>query len=211
MDKVYSRNIDHRQIVVSKSTQIVFQENKSADSITDGPPVFSEEQSPGGAFRYGISVSKTGRLGFKYFKKRDASAVLTKDGKTLRAPFGEIVVENAQVEQDDHTQSITNKPRYGKEILLFRSIAIGRLNYRFPTTSLVGGESLLRIFKLQCQGGECEGLDCNHGRCKEVNKDPRKLLGGSEMFLQELDFAHPINVVCRKCLESIGIMGKYQL
>ena len=90
-------------------------------------------------------MSETGLLDFKYFKERGEADVLKKDRKSLRVPPGEIVVGNAQVETDDHAHSVTTKLLSGKAILIFRSIAIEFLNYRFATASFVGVEYLLRI------------------------------------------------------------------
>ena len=96
-------------------------------------------------------------------------------------------------------------------ILIFRNVETECPNYRFHTASFGKCGTLLRIFKLECQGGECRGLDCNRGRSESVNKKRRKLLDESEMFLPELDFARPLNFVCKDCLEPSGIMGKCQL
>ena len=38
-----------------------------------------------------------------------------------------------------------------------------------------------------------------------VNKERRKELGESAMCIPELDFAKPINFVCKNCLDSSGI------
>ena len=56
---------------------------------------------------------KTGRLGFKYAKE-EGGDVLKKDRNALRAPFGEIDVSNAHVDQDESTPPIPKKTSYGK-------------------------------------------------------------------------------------------------
>ena len=44
-----------------------------------------------------------------------------------------------------------------------------------------------------------------------VNKERRKELGESAMCIPELDFAKPINFVCKNCLDSSGITDKISI
>ena len=76
----------------------------------------------------------------------------------------------------------------------------------FPTECPTDGDAILRISKLECQFGDCEGLDWSHGCFKEVNKERLKELGDSAMFLPELDPPDPINFVCKKCVDSSCII-----
>ena len=87
----------------------------------------------------------------------------------------------------------------------------GCLNYRFSTTSLVDGETLLRLFKLECEGEGRKDQVCNRGVFKAVNKNRRKVLDGPEMFLPSLDFFYPLNFVCRDCVKSSGIKDQISI
>ena len=82
---------------------------------------------------------------------------------------------------------------------------IGCLNYRFTAASLTEGESLLHLFKLECRGKECEGLDSEHGCYTAVNENCRIELDNSDMFMLNIEFHSPVNFVCKKCVETSGI------
>ena len=82
------------------------------------------------------------------------------------------------------------------------------LNYRFPTSSLTEGASILHLFKLECQDPQFEGLDFNHGRYKAVSPSCRNELDNSDMFMLNIEFPTPINFVCKKCVGASGISPK---
>ena len=151
MDKVYSRNIAHRQLFPQNSPKALFRK-KSADSGDDGPLVFSEDQ---------FTEETSSDTEFKGLKQADCalniwqqmgeSVVVKKGRRGLRVSFGEIVVSNDHVATSDRAQSITAKiGTWG--ILIFRSADVERLNYRFAAESLVEDEALLHIFKIRVSG-----------------------------------------------------------
>ena len=90
------------------------------------------------------------------------------------------------------------KHRKQNEIILIRSEDIECRNFWYSAASLKEDESLLRLFKLVCQGPECEGLNCNHGCYKAVDKDCHQILDESDMFMLHLEFPTPLNYVCEK-------------
>ena len=81
-------------------------------------------------------------------------------------------------------------------------------NYRFTAASLTEGESLLHLRKLECQGEECEGLDCERGCYKAVSENCLLALGNSGMFMLNIELPTPVNFVCKKCVDASGISPK---
>ena len=133
-------------------------------------------------------MSKTIWSVFKYFNEMEVSAALKREAVNfLRAPCAEIDVAYDHVDTTDRAQSITTKDGAGGAgcggggILIFRSVEIECLNYRFPTPILVAADDLLHIFKLERHGGYCEGLGCNQGRFKAVRRNRPEILDESEM------------------------------
>ena len=59
------------------------------------------------------------------------------------------------------------------------------------TSSLTDGESLLHLFKLECQDSECNGLNCNHGCYRAVNKECHIELDESDMYMLHIEFPTP--------------------
>ena len=76
---------------------------------------------------------------------------------------------------------------------------IGRLNFRSPAASLTVGESLLRLFKLECQDPECNCLDWEYGCYKAVNKDCHTQLNESGGLMLQIEFPTPINLSGEMC------------
>ena len=64
----------------------------------------------------------------------------------------------------------------------------------FPDSRSSGGRASLHISKLECHCEDFGGLECNHGCFNAVNKERRKELDESEMFLPEFDLLNPINL-----------------
>ena len=91
------------------------------------------------------------------------------------------------------------KDRKQNDIILIRSEDIECRNFRYSAASLTEEESLLRLFKIVCQGPECDGLNCNHGCYKAVNKDCHQLLDESDMFMLHIEFLTPIKF----CLQEM--------
>ena len=90
-------------------------------------------------------------------------------------------------------------PLGNKEVILVRDGDIECLNLRFYTESLTNHESLLHLFILTCETLGCEDLVCGHGCYKAVNKDCRKVLEESDMFMMFIEFPVPLNSICKKC------------
>ena len=82
------------------------------------------------------------------------------------------------------------------------------LNYRFTTARLTEGDSLLHLLKLECQGEECEVLDCEHGCYKAVIGNCHKELDNSDMFMLNVEFPTPTNFVCKKCVDASAISSE---
>ena len=101
-----------------------------------------------------------------------------------------------------------DKGRCGKAILLIRCGDIECLDFRFFTAGIAENESLLHMFKLECQGPQCEGLDCNRGCYKEVNQSCHAELDNSDMFMLDIEFPAPGNFVCKKCVDASDISSK---
>ena len=100
------------------------------------------------------------------------------------------------------------KPRGQNEIILTRSEDIECRNFCFTTASLTDGESPVRRFKLVRQGPECDGLNCNHGRYKAINKICHKILDESGMFTSHVEFSTTLNFVCDICIGEGGISAE---
>ena len=79
MDKVYSRNLAHRQIFVAKFAQKSPQENKEAESIADGQSVFLEEC---------LLDATPMNTEFKCLKPADCSIAILKTGNFGRLKKG---------------------------------------------------------------------------------------------------------------------------
>ena len=110
MDKVYSRNIAKQQLFASKFAQSAFQENKIAEPIAGGPPVFSEEKFTGEtSLDTEFHGLKQADRALNILKKMESSGVLKKDRMAARSSSGEIVVSNAQVDTADRSETITTK------------------------------------------------------------------------------------------------------
>ena len=85
MDKVYSRNLAHRQIVVSRLARKDFQGNRDAESIVEDPPESLEEcQTDEKSLIPRISRSKTGRLGHRYAEEAGNARCLKKGSIGLK-------------------------------------------------------------------------------------------------------------------------------
>ena len=82
------------------------------------------------------------------------------------------------------------------------------LNYRFSTASLTDGESLVHLLNLECQGPECECLDCEHGCYKAVNENCLIEPDNYDMFMLNIEFLSPANFVCKKCVDASGIASE---
>ena len=100
------------------------------------------------------------------------------------------------------------KHREQNEIILTMSGDIECRNLCFPIASLTGDESILRVFKLVCQGPECGGLNCNHGCYKAGNEECRKILDEFDMFMLHIEFLTPLNFVGEKCIGGSEISSK---
>ena len=98
--------------------------------------------------------------------------------------------------------------RFAKGGLLFRSCDVACLNYRFPTSSLTDGESLLHASKLECQDIDGEWLDFDHGWPRAVNPDCHIGIDNSSILLPQLEFCAPVNFACKKCVDISEIPGK---
>ena len=109
--------------------------------------------------------------------------------------FDEVVVTNGQLERGQiESQVISSHPGMTsceKETLLIICGDVGCLNYRYSTASLTEGDSLLHLFKLECQGPLREGLDCNHGCYKAANQSCHVELDNSDMFMLNIGFPIP--------------------
>ena len=99
-------------------------------------------------------------------------------------------------------------PQKKKETLLARADEIECLNFRFATESLTNGESLLCLFLLTCDRGDCEELICNRGCYKAVSPNCRKVLDGGEMFMLQIDLLKPLNLPCAKCFDKSNMGSK---
>ena len=150
-----------------------------------------------------VQGKKPSGRALSFSKEREQLDVLKKGRTTLREAFLEKTVPGGQNESvllvSQESRILQEKPREN-EITLLRSDDIECLNFCCTAESLAGGESLLHLFKLTCQGPQCEGLNCNHGRYKEVRKDCHKLLDESYMFMLHIEFPTPLNFVCKKCI-----------
>ena len=73
---------------------------------------------------------------------------------------------------------------------------IGCLNYRLPTTGLVGDESLFRLSEFAFQDPDCIDPLCNHGVYKAVIEKRHKVLDATEMSLPTTDAIYPVNFLC---------------
>ena len=100
------------------------------------------------------------------------------------------------------------KPRSQNEILLTWSVEIECLGFRFPTASLTEGESLLHLFKLECQGPKCADLDYKRGCFKAANQACRKILDESDMLMLHIENPTPINFPREKCIGASEISSK---
>ena len=142
MDGVYSRNLAHREIFVSRLAHKAFRVNRCAESIADGTPEISEarqtdKKSPNADFicqkpvGWAPAILETG-----------TSGCLKKDRKPLSESFGEVVLPNGQLESGPLAIQVTLSPHKKnigeKEILLITCADIECLNYRFPKASLTG-------------------------------------------------------------------------
>lgn len=101
MANVYSVILAHRLIFVSKFEQSAFLGNKSALSIADGPPVFSEEQFPGdtslGTEFHGL---KSANCALNILKKRGGRWRLKKGQQSLTGAIqGNCRIEGAGREE----------------------------------------------------------------------------------------------------------------
>ena len=76
-------------------------------------------------------------------------------------------------------------------MLLIRREDVECLNFRFATSSLTEGESLLHLFKLEFPDPRCEGLDCNNGCYKAANQSCHAELDNSDMFMLNIGFPIP--------------------
>ena len=81
----------------------------------------------------------------------------------------------------------------------------------FETTELVGEESLLHLFKLECQEYDCIDAIFNRGVYKEANKNCHNVLDGTETFLPPIDSVCPINFLRKECIETGEISGKLSI
>ena len=97
------------------------------------------------------------------------------------------------------------KPRKNKEISLVTAEDLECLTFRFTTDNLTEEESLLHLFLLTCDRGNCDELICNHGTYKATNPKCHKILDETEMFTRYIDFMAPLNFLCLKCLEKSNI------
>ena len=124
----------------------------------------------------------------------------------------EVVVTNGQLESGQLESHVLSHPPErlggGKEIRLIMCEDIGCFNFRFSTASLTEGESLLHLFKLECQDPQCEGLDCNRGCYKSVIESCHIEVGNSDMCMLNIEFRNPVNFVCKKCVDVRGISLK---
>ena len=73
------------------------------------------------------------------------------------------------------------------------------------TGNLTKDESLLRLFLLTRDRGNCEELVCNHGTYRETTPECHKSLDETDMFMTEIDFTTPLNFLCLKCLDKSNI------
>ena len=133
----------------------------------------------------------------------------------LRGAFLENAIPGGQNENGlivrQESNSPVGKPRRQNEIILMRSGDIECRNFCFATASLTEGESHIHLFKLVCRDPECDGLKCNHGCYKAVDKDCQKILDESDMFILHIVFPTPLIFPSGNVSVKVKFLRKYSL